>query len=37
MVYAQVITPGFVVILSAQGTEYEYHTDAGRFVVWCEE
>lgn len=37
MVYAQVITPGFVVILSAQGAEYEYHTDAGRFVVWCEK
>mgnify|MGYP000120852429 CR=1 FL=1 len=37
MVYAQVITPGYVVILSAQGRDYEYHTDAGRFVVWCEE
>lgn len=37
MVYAQVITPGFVVVLWAQGVEYEYHTDEGRFVVWCEE
>jgi hypothetical protein len=37
MVYAQVITPGFVVVLWAQGREYEYHTDEGRFVTWCEE
>lgn len=26
-VYAQVITPGYKIILSAGGTQYEYHTD----------
>jgi hypothetical protein len=37
MVYAQVITPGFRVTLWARGLEYEYHTDEGRFAVWCEK
>ena len=36
MVYAQVITPGFLVVLEAMGEEYEYHTDEGRFVVLCQ-
>jgi len=36
MVYAQVITPGFLVMLEAKGDTYEYHTDAGRFVVLCQ-
>jgi len=36
MVYAQVITPGFLVVLEAMGDEYEYHTDQGRFVVLCQ-
>ncbi len=36
MVYAQVITPGFLVVLEAMGDEYEYHTDEGRFVVLCQ-
>jgi len=36
MVYAQVITPGFLVVLEATGDEYEYHTDEGRFVVLCQ-
>ena len=35
MMYAQVITPGFRVVLEAGGETYEYHTDAGRFVVLC--
>jgi hypothetical protein len=26
-VYAQVITPGFKIILSVQGKKYKYHTD----------
>jgi hypothetical protein len=37
MMYAQVITPGYRVILEAGGQRYEYHTDTGRFVVLCEE
>lgn len=37
MMYVQVITPGFLVVLQADGEKYEYHTDlAGRFVL-CEE
>lgn len=37
MMYVQVITPGFLVVLQAGGEKYEYHTDlAGRFVL-CEE
>jgi hypothetical protein len=35
MMYAQVITPGFRVVLEAKGQKYQYHTDAGRFVVLC--
>ncbi len=31
--YAQVITPGYKVILQARGRRYEYHTDMGRRVV----
>jgi predicted small lipoprotein YifL len=37
MMYAQVITPGFLVVLEAGGQQYEYHTDEGRFAVLCEE
>jgi len=32
IVYAQVITPGYKIILSAGGQEYEYHTDQERIV-----
>jgi hypothetical protein len=35
--YLMVITPGFQVMLEAQGESYEYHTDeAGRFVL-CQD
>lgn len=37
MMYAQVITPGYRVVLEAGGQTYTYHTDEGRFVVSCEE
>ena len=37
MMYAQVITPGFLIMIEAEGEEYEYHTDQGRIVVLCEE
>jgi hypothetical protein len=37
MMYAQVITPGFRVVLEAGGKKYDYHTDRGRFVVLCEK
>jgi hypothetical protein len=34
--YAQVITPGFLVMLQAQGNSYEYHTDQNDHVVLCQ-
>jgi hypothetical protein len=34
--YAQVITPGFLIILEGQGQQYEYHTDQAGNVVLCE-
>jgi hypothetical protein len=34
--YAQVITPGFLIVLEAQGQPYEYHTDRTGNVVLCE-
>jgi hypothetical protein len=33
--YLQVITPGYRVILEAQGKQYTYHTDTRRQVVPC--
>ena len=33
MMYAQVITPGFQVVLEAKGKNYEYHTDTHRAVL----
>ena len=36
MMYMQVITPGFRVMLQAQGQAYEYHTDQGRNAVLCD-
>ncbi|MFN8501678.1 hypothetical protein [Kouleothrix sp.] len=32
----QVITPGYRLVLSAQGRTYEYHTDQGKRLVRCE-
>lgn len=34
--YAQVITPGFLIVLEATGQTYEYHTDRVDQVVLCE-
>lgn len=36
MNYLQVITPGYQVILEAQGQRYEYHTNESTQVVHCE-
>jgi hypothetical protein len=35
MMYAQVITPGFLILLAAEGKLYEYHTDRGNYAVLC--
>ena len=37
MMYAQVITPGFLVILEAGGEQYEYHTNQRDTVVLCQQ
>ena len=34
--YAQVITPGYRIILAAGGDQYEYHTDEGTNLVLCQ-
>ena len=33
--YAQVITPGYRIILAADGQRYEYHTDVANRAVRC--
>lgn len=35
--YAQVVTPGFRVVLRAAEQVYTYHTDRGERVVLCEQ
>ncbi|MCL4263290.1 MAG: hypothetical protein KJ069_08745 [Anaerolineae bacterium] len=35
MSYLMVITPGYQITLVAQGEEYTYHTDQGRYFVLC--
>jgi hypothetical protein len=35
MFYAQVITPGYLIVLQAAGRTLEYHTDSGRRVELC--
>ena len=37
LVYAQVVTRGFLGLLEAGGEQYVYHTDAGRTVTLCDE
>ena len=36
MVYAQVLTPGYLIRLNANNTEYEYHASRGTEVIFCE-
>ena len=37
MMYAQVITPGYLMILAAQDQQYPYHTDTKTNVVLCQK
>lgn len=37
VLYAQVLTPGFLVVVSAAGKQLEYHTDQQSKVVLCQE
>jgi hypothetical protein len=34
--YSQMVTPGYRIVLSAQGKAYEYHSDRGTRVVLCQ-
>ncbi len=34
--YAQVVTPGYLVVAWAANRELEYHTDTGHTIVLCE-
>jgi hypothetical protein len=36
MMYSQVVTPGFLIVLEAAGQTYEYHTDRNCSVVMCQ-
>ena len=36
MMYAQVITPGFRIVLQLNGARYTYHGDLSRRVTLCE-
>ncbi len=36
MMYAQVITPGYLMVLEAQGQQYSYHTNKKNLVVLCQ-
>ncbi|HEY3313528.1 MAG TPA: hypothetical protein VGK00_17955 [Anaerolineales bacterium] len=35
MMYAQMVTPGYVIVLSSPGGQFEYHTDRNMTVVQC--
>ncbi len=36
MMYSQIITPGYLIVLSANGKQYEYHTGPSS-VVLCNQ
>src|SRR5207253_10891697 len=37
VMYAQVVTPGFLIVISAGGKRLEYHTDSRGTVKLCQE
>ena len=37
MMYAQVITPGFRIVLTVEGQTYEYHTDQSHILILCDK
>ena len=37
MEYLQVITPGYLIRLEANETQYEYHSNKDTYVVFCEK
>ena len=37
IMYSQIVTPGFLIVISGPGKQLEYHTDARGQVVLCQE
>ena len=37
MMYSQIVTPGYLIIISGAGKNLEYHTDTASRVVLCKE
>jgi hypothetical protein len=37
MMYAQVITPGYLIVVAGAARQLEYHADAGGRAVFCRE
>ncbi|HKJ28559.1 MAG TPA: hypothetical protein VJ965_13025 [Anaerolineales bacterium] len=35
MAYDQVLTPGYLILLEAEGKQFEYHTDTQQHVILC--
>jgi hypothetical protein len=35
--YSQIVTPGYLVVISGAGKQLEYHTDARGRIVLCQE
>lgn len=36
MLYADVLTPGYLILLSANGQDYEYHAGKSSAIFYCE-
>jgi len=36
MLYADVLTPGYLILLNANGQDFEYHTGKGSDIFYCE-
>ena len=36
MMYSQVLTPGYLILLGANNKDYEYHAGKGSDVIYCE-
>jgi hypothetical protein len=37
LMYSQVVTPGYLIVISGAGKQLEYHSDARGRVVLCQE
>jgi hypothetical protein len=37
VMYSQVVTPGYLVVIAAAGKQLEYHADSRGGIVFCKE